>query len=60
MDGPSEQRLTPRPAPALDEPLAVGVVVVGDLLAPADRPRGANPDDAVLDVDVGSWAGRSD
>src|SRR5438093_2670226 len=48
----SKKDLTPGPAPARDQPFAVGVVVVRQLLAPADPPRRANPDRAVDDVDV--------
>src|SRR5207237_7780573 len=49
---PSQKRLAAWTAAAFDEPLAVRVVVVGELLASADPARGANPDRAVDDVDV--------
>src|SRR5262249_16131158 len=49
---PSEERLAPGAAPAGNLSVAVGVVVVGDLFAPPDLPRGANPDPAVRDVHV--------
>src|SRR5262245_25080534 len=49
----SQEDLAAGPAAALDEPFAVGVVVVGDLLAAPDRPRRANPDHAVDNVHVG-------
>src|SRR5205809_6028324 len=48
----SQKNLAARAAAALDQPFAVGVVVVGQLLAPADKARRANPDRAVDDVDV--------
>src|SRR4029453_14047214 len=48
----SQERLAPRAAPALDQCLAVSVVVVGELLAPSNPPVFANPDSAVDDVDV--------
>src|SRR5947209_4291288 len=49
---PSDERLTARAAPALDERVAIRVVVVRQLLAAADRARRADPDASVLDVDV--------
>src|SRR5262249_195814 len=51
-DRRSQQRLAARPAAALDEALAVRVVVVGQLLAFTNRSCRAYPDDAVLDVDI--------
>src|SRR4051794_17038772 len=48
----SDQTLAPRPAAALDEALAVGVVVVGELFSLPNRARRANPDHALLDVDI--------
>src|SRR5436309_9165618 len=49
---PSDERLTARAAPALDERVAVRVVVVRQLLAAADRARRADPDASLLDVEV--------
>src|SRR5439155_4609787 len=49
---PSEKRLTPGTAPAQDEPFAIGVVMVRNLLAPPDRSRRANPNHPVRDMDV--------
>src|SRR4051812_7950743 len=48
----SQKRLAAWTTAAHDQPLAVGVVVIGELFAFADLPRRANPDDAVLDVDI--------
>src|SRR6266498_969174 len=48
----SEQALTIGTAPALDQPVAVRIVVVGQLFALPDPARGADPDDAVLDLDI--------
>ena len=47
-----QQPLTVRPAPAVDQAFAVGVVVICELFAPPYRPCRSNPDDAVLDVDI--------
>src|SRR4051812_44086634 len=44
--------LTPRPAPALDDLLAVGVVVVGQLFASLDVAAGADPDVLADDLAV--------
>src|SRR5437764_9481029 len=50
--GQLQECLASAPAPAHDETLSVGVVVIGELLAFANRARRSNPDDAVDDVDV--------
>src|SRR5262249_33971182 len=47
-----DQPLASGPAPAMDESVAVRVVVVGQLLAPANRTRRAYPDDTAPRVDV--------
>jgi hypothetical protein len=43
--------LTARAAPALDHSIAIGVVVVGELLTALNL-AGTNPDHAVLDIDL--------
>src|SRR5947207_4483407 len=48
----SQQVLASGAAPALDQALPVGVVVISELFAPANLPRRANPDRAIDDVDV--------
>src|SRR5665213_791971 len=47
-----QEALASLAAPAHDHALTVGVVVVGELLTLLDHPRGADPDDPLLDVDV--------
>src|SRR5215471_1994059 len=49
---PLEQPLAPRRAAALDEALAVSVVVVRQLFAFPYVPGGPNPNHTVLDVDI--------
>src|SRR5436309_4670045 len=51
-DGRSQQVLASGAAPALDQALAVGVVVISELFSLANLPRRANPDRAIDDVDV--------
>src|SRR4051812_38952692 len=48
----SEQALASGTAAAFDQPFAIGVIVVGQLFAAPDLPRGADPDDAAGDVHV--------
>src|SRR5947207_3039914 len=48
----SEEALTPVAAPAPDQPFAVGVVVVGELLPFSNPPGRADPNHTVADVDV--------
>src|SRR5580700_2429797 len=49
---PSQQSLTSRTAPTHDQSFPVSPVVVAQLLTFRDGPSGADPNDAVLDLDV--------
>jgi hypothetical protein len=44
--------LTSWMAATRDEAFPIRVVVIGELLALLDRPRGADPDDSILDLDI--------
>src|SRR5581483_7836233 len=48
----SQERLAIRAAAALDQPVAVGVIVICQLFALSNAARRPDPDDAVLDLDV--------
>src|ERR1700733_9034350 len=51
-DAGSQQVLTAGPTPAFDQTLAIGVVVIGQFLAPPDPARRPDPDRAAENVDV--------
>jgi len=53
-----QARCAPRPAPARNQLLAIGVVVVGELLASVDIPRRADPDRLANDVAIAVWFAR--
>ena len=48
----SQQRLASRPAAAHDQPLAVRIVVIRQLLTPSYRPGSPDPDSPLADLDV--------